>query len=107
MSVMLKISGQPWRCPCGANVLTDNADGSYTCNGCRHTYVSERYVGPDPMPALTDHTAEIIRAAREYVRGIREWESGVHPYPAEADDALIAAVNAEQDAQAIKEGEQS
>ena len=32
MSVMLKVGSQPWRCPCGANVLTHNSDETYTCN---------------------------------------------------------------------------
>ena len=99
MSVMLKISGQPWRCPCGANVLTDNADGSYTCNGCQRIYAGKGYV--EPAPAPTDHTAAIAEAAREYVAAIRSHE-GAEPSLKtklvvwDAKEALIAAVDAER-----------
>ena len=42
------------------------------------------------------HTIAIAAAAREYVRGLHAWASGTHPYPAAADDALVAAVEAER-----------
>ena len=48
-----------------------------------------------PAPAV-DHTQAISEAAREYVRGIGEWESGPHLYPIAAEDALFAAVEAER-----------
>ena len=94
MSVMLKIGGKPWRCPCGANVLTHNSDETYTCNGCQRTYAGEGYVEPAPAAAPTDHTAAIAEKARE-------WRDTLDPSVSMADhaaagDALIAAVDAER-----------
>ena len=45
--------------------------------------------------AASKYTPIIAEAAREYVRGLREWASGTHPYPAAAGGALVAAVEAE------------
>lgn len=49
------------------------------------------------QPPAVDHTQAIADAAREYVRAINTWISGAHPhpYPAAAEEALIAAVEAE------------
>lgn len=38
-AVMGRVNGKPWRCQCGANVLTkDSTTGWLTCNGCGTTY---------------------------------------------------------------------
>lgn len=60
------------------------------------TYDAEgwTYETTAPPPAV-DHTHTIAEAAREYMRGLREWESGDPPYPFAAEEALIAAVEAE------------
>ena len=105
MSVMLKIGGKPWRCPCGANVLTRNSDETYTCNGCQRTYAGEGYVEPPPAPAPTDHTAAIAEAAREWVAAhdalvdaASLGEDDSHHFAAEREavGTLIALVNAER-----------
>ena len=90
---MLKIGGKPWRCPCGANVLTDNSDETYTCNGCQSTYASGGYVDPAPAAAPADHTAAIAEAARE--RAHLDHGPMLSQRKA-AHDALIAAVDAER-----------
>ena len=95
MSVMLKVGSQPWRCPCGANVLTHNSDETYTCNGCQRTYAGEGYVEPAPAAAPADHTHAIAEAAREFVDFALSphWEQGEHTKKLKA---LIAAVDAER-----------
>ena len=98
MSVMLKVGSQPWRCPCGANVLTHNSDETYTCNGCQRTYAGEGYVEPAPAAAPADHTHAIAEAAREYER-VRRAHLDHGPLLSQrkaAHDALIAAVEAER-----------
>ena len=50
-------------------------------------------------PAPTDHTAAIAEAAREFVRCHLAWFATGRPYPAAEWDALVAAVEAERDAQ--------
>ena len=80
-----------WRAETGRLLTWDTAGWTYETTA--------------PLPAV-DHaqaiaeaarkyTPIIAEAAREYVRGLREWASGTHPYPAAADDALVAAVEAE------------
>ena len=53
----------------------------------------------NPEPAPTDHTAAIAEKAREYVRVLDAWACGEGVSRAAAWYALIAAIDAEREAQ--------
>ena len=59
------------------------------------TTISDKDRAEAQAMAASKYTPIIAEAAREYVRGLREWASGTHPYPAAAGGALVAAIKAE------------